>query len=65
MGAPVWGVRRVLEDVDMHPQVRIQPEGVVLDDAQHQVVLAHEIGGEVKDVHHPAGQEQPEFHRAQ
>ena len=37
---------------------------MVLHDAQHQIVLAHEVGGKVEDVHHPAGQEKPDLHRA-
>ena len=49
----------------MHPQIRVQAEGVVLHDAQYQIVLAHKIGGEMEDVHHPAGEEESDLHRAE
>ena len=54
---------RVDEDVRMQPVVLVQYIRVILDDAQHQVVLAGKIGREVRDVHEPAGEEEPQANR--
>src|SRR5262249_14854310 len=51
---------RVLENVDVQPVIRVEPIRVVLDDADDEIVLPHEIGREVQDVDHPAGQKQPD-----